>query len=136
MKKGQIISSMVLFTVILLVIARLETGSLNPVEIFRGDSLFLKIVAGFLILGLLQGVIQLRRLQGPLANLRCPSKHCDGKPLLEFAPVFGQPVRCVHCRRWFHHQCLKSNGGGLMEGCKQPGCSSYQGGFDMPGLGG
>ena len=132
-RKGQIIAAMITNTIILLVISRLATGSLNPWEVFRGDSLLLKVVAGLLCFGLLASVWRLVLIAGPLSDVVCarvkPEPPC-GKNLLEFAAVFGNPMRCPICRRWFHMSCFRANGGTMLEGCKQPNCPSGRSAFE------
>lgn len=119
-KKGQIISGMITNVIILLVIAKLATGSLNPFEVFRGDSLFLKLVIGFFCFSLAMSVLLLLFQKG-VENQRCAK---DGLPLLEYAGSHGNPVRCNFCSRWYHGNCFQAGGGTVLGGCKQPHCPS------------
>lgn len=122
MKRVQLISGLIFNTIIMLVIAKLSTGSLNPFEVFSGDSVFLKILMGFLMVVMGLNLLTLA-LVGRLKDKRCAGTGC-GKPLVEFAGALGGPLRCRFCGRWFHSRCFKANGGSTMEGCRQPGCSS------------
>jgi hypothetical protein len=122
------ISGLVFSTVILLVVTNLATGSLNPVEVFRQDNLFLKIVAGFLIFSMTMGVLKII-MNIVLGDKLCPSDSCGGKSLPRFEQAYGPATRCSHCGRWFHKKCLLSKGGGLLEGCKHTGCSTYVGDY-------
>ncbi len=117
-KKGQIISGMVMYTIIILVISKLATNSLNPVEVFKGESLLLKIVVGFLLALMLLSVVAILFQKG-LEDQRCAK---DGLPLVAYAGAYGNPVRCNFCQRWFHGNCFKANGGTMLTGCKQEPC--------------
>jgi hypothetical protein len=121
-KRGQLITGMVMNVIIMLVISQLATGALNPLEVFRGDSLFLKIVIGFFSLALVMSVVTLF-FQGGLSNETCAK--C-GLPLLAYAGSHGNPTRCNFCKRWYHTNCFKANGGSFLEGCKHPPCPSAQ----------
>lgn len=119
-KKSQIISGMIMNVIIILVIAKLATGSLNPVEVFSGEDLFLKVLVGFFFFSLAMCVFLLLFRRG-FANHRCAM---DGLPLLDYVGSHGNPVRCSYCGRWYHTRCFQAGGGSLMGGCKQPHCSS------------
>ncbi len=125
MKKGQIIVGMIFYITIILVISKLATGSLNPIEVFRGDSLFLKLIIGILLTMLVLGPLGLIYRQ-VLKERNCAK--C-GKSLVDFAGPFGNPLRCNFCGRMYHSKCFKAGDGSIFEGCKQPGCSSYRGEF-------
>ena len=56
-RTGQIVAGMIVNIIITLVISHLATSSLNPVEVYRGDSLLLKLVMGFLNFVLLMSLI-------------------------------------------------------------------------------
>ena len=119
-KKGQMITGLIFNVVILLVIAKLATGSLNPFEVFRGESLFLKILVGFFMFAIVASLLGLA-YQAMLSDVRCGK--C-GHPLMEFASAYGQPFRCRFCGKWFHKLCVQEDGGSMLEGCKQPDCPS------------
>lgn len=125
-KKGQIISGMVMYAIVILVISKLATNSLNPLEVFKGDSLLLKIVVGFLLALMLLSVVAILFQRG-LEDQRCAK---DGLPLVAYAGSHGNPVRCNFCTRWFHANCFKSNGGSVLTGCKQEPCPSARGPYD------
>ena len=124
-KKWQIYSGMVFQVAILLLISKLATESLNPLELFRGDSLLLKIVGGFLLFALFMSVLNLfmRRSGSGLEDRRCAYPPC-ALPLLDAAGLRGAPVKCGHCGRYFHRGCLKAEGGSVLKGCQQDGCPS------------
>lgn len=120
MKKGQVIGGMVMNTIFILVVTQLSTGSLNPIEVFRGDSLLLKILIGFLGGTLVLGLLSLIIL-GSLDNVKCEKY---GHSLTKFAGVYGNPIRCIACGRWYHTLCIKPDGGTALGGCKQANCPS------------
>jgi len=124
-KKFQIYFGMIFATTLILVISKLATNSLNPLEVFRGESLLLKIVVGFLCLPLLAGPMNLY-IRSRWEDKRCAGTSC-GRSLVEFAQALGAPVKCMHCARWYHKNCFATGGGTFMGGCKQPGCPSYSG---------
>jgi len=124
-KRWQIIWGWIFTVGIILLIAKLATGSLNPFEVFQGKSVLLKIVMGILMGSLALNVLTMPFRSG-LKNKICASADC-GKPLLAFAGALGNPVKCNYCRRWYHKNCFKAGGGALMEGCKRPGCPTYRG---------
>jgi len=111
---------MITHVVIILVISQLGTGSLNPIEVFRGDNVLLKILVGFFLV-LLAFTALLLVMMGQMGNERCAK--C-GNLLLQFAPVYGAPVKCRHCNRWYHTMCIKADGGSVFTGCRQPHCPS------------
>ena len=127
MQKKQIIGGLITNTIIILVISKLATGSLNPWEVFRGNSLFLKIVVGFFCLSMLALLARWLMIIIIGSNEVCarvkPEPGC-GKLLMEFAPVLGDPVRCNFCQKWYHKMCFKAGGGTALGGCKQPHCST------------
>ena len=125
-KKGQIISGMVMWSIVILVISKLATNSLNPLEVFKGESLLLKLVVGFLcfLMVLSFGALLFQR---GLEDQRCAK---DGLPLIAYAGSHGNPVRCNFCRRWYHTNCFKSSGGTVMTGCKQEPCPTARGPYD------
>jgi hypothetical protein len=127
MKKSQLVSALIFNTIILLVISKLATKSLNPVEIFRGDSIFLKIVAGFLCMTLLSSLIGFV-FAGSFGDKSCGK--C-GKNLVQYAGALGKPMLCNYCKRWFHELCIKQEGGSTFGGCKQSDCVSGQNQFGM-----
>lgn len=117
-KKAQIISGMVMYGIVILVISKLATNSLNPLEVFKAESLLLKLVVGFLCLLMLLSVAAILFQKG-IENERCAK---DGLPLVAYSGAHGNPVRCNFCRRWYHSNCFKSNGGSVLTGCKQEPC--------------
>jgi hypothetical protein len=119
-KKGQIIAGLISNTIFILVISKLATGSLNPIEIFKGDSILLKIFVGFLLFGFFAGIISLLFI-GNLRDKVCP---ICGLPLMDYIGSHGKPVRCNYCQKWYHSLCFKKDGGSVFEGCKQPHCRS------------
>ena len=126
-KRWQIILGAITSVFLILVITNLATGSLNPIEVFRGDNLLLKIVVGFFCFALLVGTpMQLLSLQA-FTDKRCAK--C-GLPLLDYAGSHGNPTRCNFCKRWFHANCFKMDGGSTFQGCKQPNCPSGRNQFD------
>jgi len=126
-KKWQITLGLILWAVVILVIAQLATGSLNPFEVFKEESVLLKIVMG-IFLGMVGLSLIYLIFSRNLRNEICHATGC-GKPLLEFAGAYGNPIRCSFCRRYFHRNCFKEGGGTITQGCKQPGCSTYQGDY-------
>lgn len=119
-KTGYVIGGIVMNAIIVLVIAYLGTGSLNPIEVFRGDSLLLKVLEGVFLFFFAAGFLHLliiRALRDKVCN-KC------GKPLLAYADVSGKPLRCNYCGQWYHTHCLRADGGSALRGCKQPGCPS------------
>jgi hypothetical protein len=122
-KKWQMVMGWIFTIGIILLISQLSTGSLNPLEVFKGDSLFLKIVVGVL-LGLLALNLLTMPFRGSLKGKACLA--C-GKSLLDFAGPLGNPMKCNFCGRWYHKNCFKAGGGTIWEGCKRPGCSTYRG---------
>ena len=125
-KKWQIITGMVMYAGVILVISKLATNSLNPMEVFRGDSLLLKLVVGFLCLLMVLSIGSILFQRG-LENERCAK---DGLPLVAYAGSHGNPVRCNFCSRWYHTNCFKANGGSVLTGCKQEPCSTARPAFD------
>ncbi len=123
--RGQIIAGMFFNAIVLLLIAKFATGSLNPMEAFRGNSLLLKLIIGFFLLTLGMNVIALLFRKG-LENERCAK---DGLALLEYAGSHGNPVRCNFCGRWFHGHCFRAEGGTALTGCKQSPCPSARSEF-------
>ena len=121
-KRAQLIGGIIFNTIITLVITKLAVGSLNPLDIFYGDSLFLKILVSFFMVITAFSFLGLIAL-GKLADQRCAGSGC-GRPLMAFADAMGTPVRCLVCGRWFHRRCLKAGGGSAITGCQQPGCPS------------
>ncbi|MCX5673869.1 MAG: hypothetical protein NTX87_02575 [Planctomycetota bacterium] len=120
MKKSQVITAIITNVVIVLVISKLATDSLNPIEVFEGDRLWLKILVGFFLLVIFLSFASLLFAKG-LQGVNC---HKCGLPLLEYQSSHGNPVRCRLCGRWYHALCIKADGGSMMEGCKQSGCAS------------
>ena len=127
-KKWQVIAGIVINVIIILVISQLATGSLNPIEVFKGEKTLFKIVVGFFLFTILMAFIQLLIIHG-LRDKTCAK--C-GKSLTDFAGAYGNPVKCRFCNRWFHTMCLRSEGGSPFTGCKQPGCPSAGIGLDFP----
>ena len=125
-KKGQIIAGMVMYAVVILVISKVTTNSLNPLEVFKGESLLLKIVVGFLCALMLSSVVAILYQRG-LEEQRCAK---DGLPLVAYAGSHGNPVRCNFCSRWYHTNCFKANGGSVLTGCKQEPCPTARPAFD------
>ncbi len=125
-KKWQIITGMVMYAVIILVISKLATNSLNPLEVFKGESLLLKIVVGFFCALILLSVVVILFQRG-LEDQRCAK---DGLPLVAYAGSHGNPVRCSFCSRWYHTNCFKANGGSVLTGCKQEPCPTARPAFD------
>ena len=123
-KKSQIIAGMFLSAAVILVVSYQATTSLDPTEVFRGGDPIPKIVIGFFTFSLAMGVIGLM-LRDKLDDKRCESARC-GYPLLDFAAVYGNPVRCTYCGRWFHNSCYKVNGATLLSGCMQSPCPSAE----------
>ena len=121
-KKWQIYFGMIVQVTILLTISKLATDSLNPLEVFRGESLLLKIVAGFFIFALLLSVLNLiMRSRSGVEDRRCT---LCGLPLFAAAGFRGAPIKCGFCERWYHRTCLKAEGGAMLRGCRQEGCPS------------
>lgn len=120
MKKSQLIGSLIFNTILVLVISKLATDSLNPFEVFHGDKLWLKLLIGFIMVTMAFGLL------GLLVTRSLQDQDCAGcsKSLLAFQGAFGNPLKCMYCGRWFHTNCFKSKGGSAMEGCKHPGCPS------------
>jgi hypothetical protein len=127
-KKWQIYAGMIFQVGILLVISKLATDSLNPLEIFRGESLLLKIVAVVLLLIILMSMLNLLIAGGKMADQRCAS--C-GLPLLGGATLRGTPFKCGFCNRYYHRDCIRAAGGAMLKGCKQPGCPSHHTEFEV-----
>src|SRR3990172_4994623 len=100
MRRGQTIFSLIIGTTIILVITNLSTGTVNPLEVFRGENLLLKIVIGFFLL--LMGLNVLNLLFGHriYAGQVCAREEC-GKGLMEFASALGPPLRCMYCKRLY-----------------------------------
>lgn len=121
-KRAQLIGGLIFNTIIILVIAKLSTGSLNPFAVFGGDSLFLKILVGFFMVTMAGSALGLA-LTSSLKDKQCARAGC-GRPLIAFSDALGAPLRCRFCQRWFHSKCFKADGGGVIEGCRQPGCPS------------
>ncbi|HLB54196.1 MAG TPA: hypothetical protein VJK71_03755 [Gemmatimonadales bacterium] len=121
MKRAQIIIGLVMGTVIILVITNLSTGTMNPFEVFRGENLLLKILVGFFL-----AVIGLNLLNLLFGQNIYKDKVCavDGKGLMEFASVYGPPMKCVYCKRYFHKKCFQANGGTMRGGCRKEPCPS------------
>lgn len=120
--KWQTYFSLVVNITVILVISKLATNSLNPMEVFRGESLFLKIIVGFFSFILFMSILFLL-FRGRLEDKRCAGEDC-GRSLLDFAGPLGGPVRCNYCGRWFHKNCFTRGGGSVLTGCKQPGCET------------
>jgi hypothetical protein len=121
MKKGQAISGLITATILILVITKLSTDSMNPVELFRSDAhWFLKLLVGFFLFGMVMQIIALLSLS-KLKDINCGG--CN-RPLVEYASIYGAPLRCIRCGGWYHKNCFAAKGGTLGEGCKQNGCSS------------
>ena len=130
MTKGKALFGVIFSLFILEVIAQLATGSLNPIEVFRGDKLLLKILVGFLGLWSVGQVLMFVLVATIGGDARCPSARCGGRPLIKFAPALGGVVGCIFCGRQFHGDCFRAGGGRLAEGCKQPPCRSARS-FDI-----
>jgi len=122
LKKSQVIAGIIINTILILVISKLATGSLNPFEIFRGDSILLMIVVGFLMFMIVMTLLSALWARVVIGDRRCAA--CNN-PLLSFAFSHGPPARCLRCGQWYHTNCLKACGGSVF-GCKQPHCPSGQ----------
>lgn len=127
-KRWQIIMGLIFWVAVILIISQLATGSLNPFEVFKGESVFLKVVMGICLglLGLSLVTLPFRRV---VKGKVCAAPEC-GKGLMEFAGPLGNPIKCNFCGRWYHSKCFRAAGGTLLEGCKQPGCATYQRAFE------
>ena len=123
-KRWQIIVSIVLSASVVLVVSYQSTTSLNPAEVFRGTDVVPKIVVGFFTIWLALGIVGLL-VRDRLDDHYCASGRC-GYPLLDYAAVYGNPIRCGVCRRWFHAHCYKANGATLLSGCMQSPCASAE----------
>jgi len=119
MRKAQIIVGLIIAVTVVLVISKLATGSLNPIEVFSGDSLLLKILVGFFLFMILMQVISL--FWNPYKDKDCVG--C-GKDLTTFAFSHGQPMKCPVCKRLFHRRCYMEKADSLFSGCKREGCPS------------
>ena len=118
--KAHLIAAIIINTVIVLVITHLATGSLNPLEAFKGDSLLLKIVVGFFMFAVVMCFVNILFAQS-LAGVKCGK--C-GLPLLDYVSSHGKPLKCRLCSRYYHTLCVRADGGGAIQGCKQAGCPS------------
>ena len=121
-KKSQIIAGMFVSAAVILVVSYQATTSLDPMEVFRAHDLVPKIVIGFFAFLLAMGIVGLL-MRNKLDDEYCAGTRC-GYPLLDFAAVYGNPMRCGVCGRWFHASCYKSSGATLLSGCLQAPCPS------------
>jgi hypothetical protein len=119
MRKAQIIIGLIIAVSVVLVISKLATGSLNPMEVFSGDSLFLKILVGFFLFMILMQIIGL--FFNPYKDKNCSG--C-GNDLTTFVYSHGQPMKCPMCKRLYHRKCYMEKAEGLLSGCKRDGCPS------------
>ena len=126
-KKWQIIAGMFLSAAVILVVSYQATTSLDPTEVFRASDPVPKIVVGFFTFSLAMGLLGLF-MRDKLDDELCASNRC-GYPLLDYAAVYGNPVRCTFCGRWFHNRCYKANGATLLSGCMQTPCPSVENRF-------
>lgn len=127
--------------VIMLIVTYQSTNTWNPLHVFQSGSTIARVGVVFIGVPIVFGVVMIigygasRMALLPViatlppgvkvGDLRCPSRaSCDGKPLVKFIPVYGNPVYCSKCERWWHQKCLQAEGGLSHYGCPGEGCGS------------
>lgn len=116
--------------VVILVISKYATNSLNPIEALTEDNLLPKIIIGFSCFILAINVLAFLFRQ-TLEDERCAKVKCH-LPILKYSDALGIPVRCNSCLRWYHSLCVKEDGGSAIGGCRQAHCPSGSDQFDFP----
>lgn len=113
MLKKNLFGAIVIWSVLVVVLSYLLTGSFNPLQVFYLESSVLaKIVIGVLLFFLAVSGLQLLLVLSPMGEKKCPI--CN-KPLMEFVPVYGKPKVCWTCLRSgrktnYHEKCYKAKG--------------------------
>jgi len=113
MNKKNLFFSIIIWSVLVVVLSYLLTGSFNPTRVFYSESSVLaKVVIGVMLLFLAGSVLGLLLVLSPMGETKCPI--CN-KPLMEFVPVYGKPKVCWTCLRsgtktQYHEKCYKAKG--------------------------